>query len=45
VDKVAVDIEQAGAVVGFVGDMGIPYLVIERFGGHLSSPFGWCSGY
>ena len=39
VHEVAVDIEKAGAIVGFVGDMGIPDLVIERFGGHWSSPF------
>ena len=33
--QMAVDIQKAGAIVGLVGDMGIPYLVIERFGfGH-----------
>ena len=38
VNQVAVDIKQAGAVVGLVGDVGIPDLVIKRFcgfrGGH-----------
>jgi hypothetical protein len=38
VDKVAVDIQQAGAIVGFVSDVGIPDFVIKRFGGHVSSP-------
>jgi hypothetical protein len=32
VDEVAVDIEQAGAVIGLVGDMGIPDLVVEGLG-------------
>jgi hypothetical protein len=38
VHEVAVDIEKAGAVGVFLDDMGIPDLVIERFGGHGSSP-------
>ena len=36
--KVAVDIQQASAVIGLVGDVGIPDFVIKRFGGHRSSP-------
>ena len=36
--EVAVDIKQAGAVLGLVGHMGIPDLVVKRFGGHRSSP-------
>ena len=38
VHQVAVDIQKAGAVVDLVGHMGIPDLVIERLGGHWSSP-------
>ncbi len=34
VDEVAVDIKEAGAVFVLMDDMGIPDLVIERFGGH-----------
>ena len=34
-DKVAVDVEQACAIIGFMGDVGIPDFVIERFGGHV----------
>ena len=37
-DEVAIDIEQAGAVVLGIDDVGIPDLVIERLGGHRSSP-------
>ena len=36
--KMAVDIKQAGAIVGLVGDMGIPDFIIKRLGGHVSSP-------
>jgi hypothetical protein len=38
VNEVAVDIQKAGAIVGFMRDMGIPDFIIERFGGHRSSP-------
>jgi hypothetical protein len=41
VHKVAVDIQKAGAVGVFLHDMGIPDLVIERLGGHVSSPVYW----
>ncbi len=36
--EVAVNIQKAGAIFGLMGHMGIPYLVIERLGGHRSSP-------
>mmetsp|Transcript_2512 Transcript_2512/g.4263 ORF Transcript_2512/g.4263 Transcript_2512/m.4263 type:complete len:285 (-) Transcript_2512:134-988(-) len=39
VDEVTVNIQKAGAIVGFMRNMGIPDLIIERFGGHRSSPF------
>ena len=39
VDQMAVDIQQAGAVFGFMGDMSVPDFVIECFGGHGSSPY------
>ena len=36
--QMAVDIQKAGAVFGFVGDMCVPDFVIECAGGHWSSP-------
>ena len=33
-NKVTVDIKQAGTVISLVGDMGIPDFIIDRFGGH-----------
>jgi hypothetical protein len=38
VDKVTINVEKAGAIVGFMGDVGIPDFIIECFGGHVSSP-------
>ena len=34
--EVAVDIEQAGAILGLMGEMGIPDLVVKRLAGHRS---------
>jgi hypothetical protein len=34
----AVDIQQAGAVVVLLNNMGIPDFIIKRLGGHRSSP-------
>ena len=38
VDEMAVDVEQAGAVVLGVDHMGVPDLVVKRLAGHESSP-------
>ena len=32
--EVTVDIEQAGAVIGLMGDVGVPDLVVECLAGH-----------
>jgi len=39
VNKVTIDIKQACAIVGFVGYVGIPDFIIERFGGHGPLPY------
>ena len=31
----AVDIQQTGAIIGLIGNMGIPDFIIKRFGGHV----------
>ena len=38
--EVAVDIEQAGAILGLMGEMGIPDLVVECLAGHRVSILG-----
>ncbi len=42
VDQMAVDIQKAGAVIGFIRDMGIPDFIIKGLGGHVSSPVHCC---
>ena len=39
VDQMAVNIEQAGAIFGFMGDMRVPDLIIECFRGHVRRSF------
>ena len=39
VDEMAIDVEAAGAVLGFMGDVGVPDFVVERTGvGHMRDP-------
>ena len=38
VHEVAIDVEQTGAVLGRMGQMGIPDLVVKRLPGHAGSP-------
>ena len=38
-DQMAVDIEQAGAIFGFMGDMRVPDFIIECFRGHVRRSF------
>jgi hypothetical protein len=44
VHEVAVDIEQAGAVLGLMHEVGVPELVVERLAGHGRGPLPgeWC---
>jgi hypothetical protein len=46
VHEVAVDIEQAGAVLGLMHEVGVPEFVVERLAGHGRGPLpGECPGW